>query len=231
MVGQVSPSPRWRAPLLIASLAVHGALLAGVVIADLWRIEKLTPDPTTVALRLSVPIASAGDGEAATPARPRASRPRARRTPRTSVVRASQAVAPPELATPVAVAEILDPTPADDAGPVVADGDAGGDGNGPLSVGNALESLRVAGETQIMPPDRVREHMATAGVVRLQGIVRICLDADGRVQSTRMLRTTGHGDYDGKLLAAVATWRYRPYSVDGRAMPVCGTVRFVYVQW
>jgi TonB family protein len=227
------PGRRYAAPLFLASVAVHGALLVGLVVAGLWRIERLVPDATTVEVHITAPVvmAAGGDAPEAAAPRPRAVRPRARRAPRTSPIRPAPSPAPPIEPTVVAVPEAEVGAFVDEAAPVVAPGaESTVIGDAPASVGSVVESLRIAGETQILPPMRVRTAMTVAGTHRVRGVVRICLDAGGSVASSRVLRSTGHRDYDAKLLAAVAAWRYRPYTVGGRAVPVCGVVSFVYVQ-
>jgi hypothetical protein len=43
-----------------------------------------------------------------------------------------------------------------------------------------------------------------------------------------MLGTTKYPEYDQAILAAVGTWRYRPYMVNNMPVPVCSVVTFVY---
>jgi cysteine-rich repeat protein len=93
-----------------------------------------------------------------------------------------------------------------------------------------IDGLRVSGEAQILPPSTVQTQMARDGVVRAVGVFKVCLDTVGRVEQVRQLRSTGFPDYDQRLDAGIRQWRYRPYEVDGRAVPACGTVQFVYQQ-
>jgi TonB family protein len=71
--------------------------------------------------------------------------------------------------------------------------------------------------------------MARSGLDSLTGTVKMCLDKEGGVRSLRILRSTGHSEYDQRLLAGMRTWRYRPYKLDsGAAVSVCTVVTFIY---
>jgi cysteine-rich repeat protein len=93
-----------------------------------------------------------------------------------------------------------------------------------------IESLRVSGEAHILPPPSVQSQMQRGGRDRVDALFRVCLDATGQVGDVTLRKSTGFADYDARLASGVRGWRYRPYSVDGRAVAVCGSVRFVYVQ-
>jgi outer membrane biosynthesis protein TonB len=89
-----------------------------------------------------------------------------------------------------------------------------------------VENLRVSGETQIQPDDDVKIMMMHAGQSHLHVSFKVCLDASGAVTSSSRMGSTGYAEYDAALAGAIATWRYRPYSVNGQAIAVCGPVTF-----
>ena len=93
-----------------------------------------------------------------------------------------------------------------------------------------VESLRVSGEARILPPASVQSQMQRGGSARVDALFRVCLDAAGKVTEVTQRKSTGFAEYDARLASGVRGWRYRPHSVDGVAVPVCGSVRFVYVQ-
>jgi TonB family protein len=98
-----------------------------------------------------------------------------------------------------------------------------------IVVAHVIEGHRIEGDPQIAPPDTVKQAMARSGLDRLTGNVKMCLDKEGRVRSLRLLRSTGHAEYDQRLLAGMRTWRYHPYKLDsGAAVPVCTVVTFIY---
>jgi TonB family protein len=58
-------------------------------------------------------------------------------------------------------------------------------------------------------------------------MMRICVDADGHVTSTKILSGIGGAADDG-VAATVAQWRFAPYAVQGRPVPFCYVSRFVF---
>ncbi|MBA3539283.1 MAG: hypothetical protein H0T79_06615 [Deltaproteobacteria bacterium] len=93
-----------------------------------------------------------------------------------------------------------------------------GDRNGPLTP-------EVASTLELDPTPTIRD----AGLERLTGSFRVCLDATGHVESVLPMRSTGFADYDRKLLGGMQQWVYSPYLVDGVAVPMCTAVSFIYV--
>jgi hypothetical protein len=92
-----------------------------------------------------------------------------------------------------------------------------------------IESRRVAGETQIVPDDATRAAIGKAGR-RVVGVFKMCIDTAGAVSRVDRLKSTGFAAYDRKLRGAMTTWRYRPYLVGGKAVPVCAAITFIYSQ-
>lgn len=93
---------------------------------------------------------------------------------------------------------------------------------------NALQCLRVAGETQVHPSASTQSMMIRDGATKVVGTVKLCISTDGSVTSTRMLMPTRYDEYDAALLSAVRGWRYRPYTLNGAPVAACSTVSFVY---
>jgi TonB family protein len=91
-----------------------------------------------------------------------------------------------------------------------------------------LQGLRISGETQIHPDDVTQNRMRRDGVGRAVGTLLVCVSTAGGVSSARMVGSTKYPEYDATLLSAVRDWQYRPYAANGVAIPVCGTVTFVY---
>lgn len=98
---------------------------------------------------------------------------------------------------------------------------------------NIFTGMRIAGETQIMPPDPVKTEMLHDGNNRTTGSFKLCIDTEGRVSSIAPIGGgTKYAAYDAKITTAMRGWRYRPYTVNNqgaiRAMPACSVVTFVY---
>jgi hypothetical protein len=92
------------------------------------------------------------------------------------------------------------------------------------------EGKRIRGEKGIAPDDATKRAIHAAGLSRLIGSFRVCIDDAGLVESVLPLRSTGFASYDRSILAGIQQWVYSPYSVDGQAVPVCTNVTFIYSQ-
>jgi TonB family protein len=58
-------------------------------------------------------------------------------------------------------------------------------------------------------------------------VVSICVSKQGSVASASLL-SRSEPELDQVVLDAIRTWRYRPFSFDGVALPFCHTIRIVY---
>jgi hypothetical protein len=66
---------------------------------------------------------------------------------------------------------------------------------------------------------------------RLIGSFKLCLTVAGEIGSVTQLKSTGFGAYDQKILRTIrGEWRYKPFEVNGKAVPVCTAVTFIYSQ-
>jgi TonB family protein len=91
-----------------------------------------------------------------------------------------------------------------------------------------LSGLRMSGETQVHPGNSTQSQMVRDVATRVVGTVKLCISSDGGVSSAKMLVSTKYDAYDAALLAAVHDWHYRPYTINGAAVPACSSVTFVY---
>lgn len=91
-----------------------------------------------------------------------------------------------------------------------------------------LDSVRISGSKYIVPDDHEKAQMPEGS--RLIGSFKLCLDVTGAISQLRMLKSTGFVGYDAKLAREIAKWRHRPYLLDGKAVPVCTAVTFIYSQ-
>jgi protein TonB len=91
-----------------------------------------------------------------------------------------------------------------------------------------MAALRISGETQIEPSLERKQALAAAQRYQLVVDLRVCISDLGAVTSVDVVRSSGFADYDARLVTKARAWRYRPYSLDGVAQPVCAPVRFDY---
>jgi hypothetical protein len=83
-----------------------------------------------------------------------------------------------------------------------------------------VSSRRLSGEEPRIPP-ALRSQIEAGSA-----LARICVGIDGRVDSVTVLRaTTGLED---PLRSAVRTWRYKPFQLQGRAVPACFEMPFAF---
>ncbi len=94
-----------------------------------------------------------------------------------------------------------------------------------------LEGQRISGEKMISPDDVTKTEIQRSGKDKIVGSFKLCIDLNGGVSSVTMLKSTGFGAYDQKIQGKMrGEWRYRPYAVNGKAVPVCTAVTFIYSQ-
>ncbi|HEY1810799.1 MAG TPA: energy transducer TonB [Kofleriaceae bacterium] len=96
---------------------------------------------------------------------------------------------------------------------------------------NALEAQRIAGTKLIEPDDATKREISRAGKDRTISSFKLCIAVDGKIASVRLLRSSGFPAYDQKIIDTIqGEWRYRPYMIQNKAVPVCTAVTFIYNQ-
>ena len=93
-----------------------------------------------------------------------------------------------------------------------------------------LEGNRIAGNKVIVPDDKTKEAIAASQKDKIIGSFKMCVDPTGVVTTVSQLKSTGFPAYDSKIKSEMMTWAYRPYMVNGKAVPVCTAVTFIYSQ-
>ena len=94
-----------------------------------------------------------------------------------------------------------------------------------------LDANRVGGDKNIAPDENTQSEIHRSGVDSIAGSFKICLTAEGAINTVSLLKTTGFAAYDSKIQETIRrTWRYRPFMVNNKATQVCTAVRFVYQQ-
>lgn len=91
-----------------------------------------------------------------------------------------------------------------------------------------LEAQRLSGTRAIVPDPKTKAEIVASGKSKIITAVKVCLDDKGSVSSTAQLKSSGFAAYDRKLITEIRNWTFKPYKVNGRAVPVCTPVTFVY---
>ena len=94
-----------------------------------------------------------------------------------------------------------------------------------------LEASRIAGNKIIEPTDTTKTDIQRSGKTRIVGSYKLCLSADGEINSVSTLKSTGFPAYDNTITSRIrGEWRYRPFMVNNKAVAVCTAVTFIYSQ-
>jgi outer membrane biosynthesis protein TonB len=236
------PNRRW---LVAVSLVVHATLVAVFTIATLWHVDRLSAERRTVSISQVEPMPEPS-GSPSTAPKVEFTHKEVKHVVTTPV----QPVEVPKETPPAAPADTI----GNGSGNGSGDGSGSGTGSGSGSAtgtcadppcGDAppqdkhddvervisptiLTGLRISGDPQIHPPEVVKVAIQRDGVDRVTGTFKLCVSASGQVASITPIKSTTYAGYDKRLVEGMRTWRYRPYVIDGRAVPVCSVVAFIY---
>jgi protein TonB len=91
-----------------------------------------------------------------------------------------------------------------------------------------LESQKISGSVPSLPPT-VKDSAFTAlgnqpGM--LTAMFKVCIGPDGAIAQVNLLKPSGSAALDDFIRANLRTWRYRPYMINGKPTPICGTKVF-----
>ncbi|CAN5332061.1 hypothetical protein BH11MYX1_BH11MYX1_55480 [soil metagenome] len=234
-----------RRTLIVSSIGIHIAIVAGLGLVGAWHLDQLELVKAPVDLHVAMAPPAESAGSPPRPATPFQHKQRDK--PKVTVQ-------PPDHATPAtpAAPEVASATTTTGTG--TGEGSAAGTGTGSGSGASEspctadcgppehheavpeqqiippqlLSGLRISGETQLQPPDVVKTAMHRAGSSRVIASFQVCLDTAGTVASTRQLKPSGYAGYDAVLAQGLATWRYKPFTMNGRGIAVCSVVTFIY---
>ncbi len=236
-----------RSPLVITSVGIHVAVVSGLLVAGLWKLDRLDPGRATFDLAVASPPPPAASGS---PAAAKAE-PFKRKKQQTVV----KEIVQPKKRDTDATTQKAATEPSDGTG---GSGSGAGSGSGfdpigtgtcaipPCGTGSAapvptkpatapiivpptvIKGLRTSGETQIHPPPPVKTTMLRDGASKVVATLRLCVGTDGEVSGVSVLKSSGYAGYDAALDDGLRRWHYRSYEVNGRKVPVCGVVTFVY---
>ena len=93
---------------------------------------------------------------------------------------------------------------------------------------HVLERQRIAGSRRIAPPESVKLAMAQKRRLQLIAGVWMCLNRRGSVATLRVMKSSGYPAYDRRIRRVMHKWRYKPFLVNGSAVPVCTSVIVIY---
>jgi serine/threonine-protein kinase len=95
----------------------------------------------------------------------------------------------------------------------------------------ALDANRIAGDKNIAPDSATMDAISRSGTDKVISSYKVCVGADGSINTVSLLKTSGFPAYDDKIQGTIRRdWRYRPFLANGKPTPVCTAIRFVYSQ-
>lgn len=98
----------------------------------------------------------------------------------------------------------------------------------PKAVPNKLlEAKRISGVTQVQPDNETKIKINASGKSAITTF-KLCISREGVPTSVKALKNSGYPGYDAKLAETMKDWRYEPFKVEGKAVPVCTAVTFIY---
>ena len=86
---------------------------------------------------------------------------------------------------------------------------------------------RRTGDLVIAPGDAARQAIAAAGTPLAVAVVKVCVAADGNVESDKLVKTSNVAAYDQQLLDDIkAHWTFEPVVINGSPATVCSSFTF-----
>jgi len=232
-------APPWAGPVLMAVVVFHIGLFLTMWIKTIWDVEMLDRPKTTIDLAVAPPPPPPP------PPPPGGAKPHdVQIQPKKIKVR--------DIVQPVKIEKQEAPQVEDKGDPNgevggeeggVAGGVVGGVVGAPppppppppppqppqLVPPTALEASRIAGDKMIHPDEVTAMDIQRSGKDRVIGSFKVCITVGGEVSSVNMVKSTGFPNYDNKITSTIrGTWRYHPFNVNGKAVPVCTAVTFIY---
>lgn len=238
---------RWKAPMLASGAMVHVAVFTGMWVHGMWDIKKVeaASESLTMVTMAEIPrveepgpAAKPKESEKVPPKRvakgPTQPEKKPETPPEVPITTGNEELPPggnpdvdgiptdgPPTTKSLPPVELPKPPVAPPRPPVVKPVT-------PTVLPSAL--IRISGEKVILPDAETAQQIARGDTKQVRGTVRLCLGADGSVQSTSLLRSTQFTAYDEKLEREMRNWRYQPHQVNGVATPVCTSITVIYQQ-
>jgi TonB-like protein len=91
-----------------------------------------------------------------------------------------------------------------------------------------IEGQRIAGDREIPPDDEDKLVMVAARQEKATATLKLCVGSHGAAEKVELLRSSNLPRYDAKLLREMRLWRFRPFLINGKAVPVCTSVTFIF---
>lgn len=214
--------------LFTVSLAAHVVMLAALAVRGFWHVDELSPPGVTVTFLSGAP-----------PPPPPPPPPKKKKTaivkPKVEVVQPT----PTEIVQPILQREEPKVEEEEDEGQEggveggVAGGVVGGVVNAPPPPPDEPPKTlppAVGGSQLLIDPSDAAYRVVLPPALNRAGmsfwaLVKICVGVDGNVKSATLVKKADPL-IDDQIVEKVSTFRYKPYSLDGRPVPFCYVLRY-----
>jgi TonB family protein len=88
----------------------------------------------------------------------------------------------------------------------------------------------ISGTRQIVPDDNTKREIYFDRKSRVVATFKLCVDRAGVPSAVTVMKSTGYPMYDARLMAAMESWRFQPFVVDGKVAAICTPYTFIYNQ-
>jgi hypothetical protein len=214
---------------LTVSVLVHFLVLTAVLVRGMWGVEEVMAPSVLITFWQALPVPAPPLFEPTGGKRHEAARsePRSQR----SITRPR-----PPTALPVAIVPATEKSAGVETDGPIGPGRDTGHGDCPEASAGCTDGEPAP--IVVLPPRVGEKSCVSCTLPRLPPaylrfgtvqkiMMRICVDADGHVASTKILSGLGGAADDG-VAATVAQWRFAPYAVQGRPVPFCYVSNFVF---
>jgi protein TonB len=242
VAAKTAKNAKWKAYFGTASIVIHVVVILALVIHGYWVIEKL-PLPGIEATFASAPPPPP-------PPPPGGSKKKKTEKKKVKKPKPNETTQPSDKKKPDEPEDSSDDSNDEGveggveggvAGGVVGGvlggvegGVLGGIGDGPppppkkeqFVPQKALDAFKISGNENVQMPDAAATKARRDGKTLIVASAKLCLTAGGAIKSVRLIKKSGYSAYDSKITSTLRTWKYKPFKVNGKAVPVCTAVNF-----
>ncbi len=254
VVAKTSKAKKWAMITIGVSLVAHFIVVMALVIRGYWQVERHDP-PKESALKISV-LAKAPPP----PPPKKGVRKKKRTQTKKIVTKKMKIVKATDVQPTPKTKIVTTPDTADDSDLPEGDPDGveggvtggvpggvvggvlGSSGTGAppppppppsppkIVLQHVLEQRRISGEKRIVPSESDKLKIRRDDKSQVIASMKMCLNGSGTVARVTTMKSSGYPGYDAKIRGKMRQWRYKPFMVNGKAVPVCTSVTFIYRQ-
>jgi len=253
VTAKTSKARKWAAIVISVSVFAHAVVLIALIIRGYWQVQRHDP-PKESALKISVMAKAPPPPPPKKGVRHHRAHKKTIPTKKMKIVKASDVQ--PTKKTKIVSSPEKDDSDQPEGDPLgveggvtggvpggVVGGVLGSSGTGPpppppppapkkprIVLQHVLEQRRISGEKRIVPSEPTKLQIRRDDKSQIIASMKMCLSRSGNVQRITTMKSSGYPSYDAKIRSKMRQWRYKPFMVNGKPVPVCTSVTFIYRQ-